>query len=171
MQEDAGNEYQNLAIGSDFSVVLMATQMTAETDSFDDQYDFDASYTAETDAFKTALAAAKAGDTVTLNLTHDAYLGAGESILAPEGVDMVINGNGHTIFADGATHVIAGKLDCDITINDLTIVGKTKDDAIISQNNGVGGVNIVMNNVKVNLTDIKGVNWPVCLGGNGSAPP
>ena len=169
MQEDAGNEYQNKSIGSSFSIQLLATQLTSEEDSFDDQYDFDASYTAETDAFKTALAAAEAGDTVTLNLTHDAYLGAGESIIAPEGVDMVINGNGHTIFADGATHVIAGKRDCDITINDLTIVGKTKDDAIISQNNGVGGVNIVMNNVKVNLTDIKGVNWPVCLGGNGTA--
>ncbi|MBR2897065.1 MAG: SipW-dependent-type signal peptide-containing protein, partial [Oscillospiraceae bacterium] len=39
MQEDAGNEYQDLAIGSDFSVTLLATQMTAETDSFDNQYD------------------------------------------------------------------------------------------------------------------------------------
>ena len=46
MQESAGNEYQNKSIGSDFSVILMATQLTAETDSFDDQYDFDATYTA-----------------------------------------------------------------------------------------------------------------------------
>ena len=169
MQKTAGNEYQDKSIGTDFSVVLMATQFTAEEDSFDNQYDFDASYTAETDAFKAALDSAKAGDIVTLNLTHDVYLGADENILAPEGVDMVINGNGHTIFADGATHIIAGKRDTDITIKDLTIVGKTKDDAIISQNNGVGGVNIVMENVKVNLTDIKGVNWPVCLGGTGTA--
>ena len=44
MQESAGNEYQDLAIGSDFSVVLVATQLTAETDSFDDQYDKDSEY-------------------------------------------------------------------------------------------------------------------------------
>ena len=170
MQESAGNEYQNKSIGSDFSVVLMATQLTAEEDSFNDQYDFDASYSAETDAFKAALASAQAGDTVTLNLTHDAYLGAGEIIVAPNGVDIVVNGNGHTIYADKATHVIGGKQDTDIVIKDLTIVGKTTDDAIISQNNGEGApVNIVMENVKVNLTDITGINWPVCLGGTGTA--
>ena len=41
---------------------------------------------------------------------------------------------------------------------------------IISQNNGEGApVNIVMENVKVNLTDITGINWPVCFGGTGVA--
>lgn len=44
MQESAGNEYQNKSIGTDFSVVLLATQYTAETDSFDDQYDANALY-------------------------------------------------------------------------------------------------------------------------------
>lgn len=39
MQESAGNEYQNLAIGSDFSVVLMATQDNVEKDAFDENYD------------------------------------------------------------------------------------------------------------------------------------
>jgi len=39
MQETASNEYQNLSIGSDFSVILMATQLTYESDSFDNQYD------------------------------------------------------------------------------------------------------------------------------------
>jgi len=40
MQEEAGNEYQNKAIGTDFKVVLMATQLTSEFDSFDNQYDY-----------------------------------------------------------------------------------------------------------------------------------
>lgn len=44
MQESAGNEYQGKSIGSDFSVILMATQLTAEEDSFDDQYDKDATF-------------------------------------------------------------------------------------------------------------------------------
>lgn len=51
MQETAGNEYQDKSIGSDFSVQLLATQLTYESDSFDNQYDVDAKpvvvYTAE----------------------------------------------------------------------------------------------------------------------------
>ena len=44
MQESAGNDYQNKSIGTSFSVQLQATQLTAEDDSFDDQYDKDAEY-------------------------------------------------------------------------------------------------------------------------------
>ena len=44
MQESAGNEYQNLSIGSSFSIQLLATQYTAENDSFGDQYDAEAEY-------------------------------------------------------------------------------------------------------------------------------
>ena len=39
MREDAGNEYQDLAIGTNFSVILMATQDNIEKDSFDESYD------------------------------------------------------------------------------------------------------------------------------------
>ena len=41
MQETANNDYQNLSIGSDFRVELIATQAAYENDSFDDQYDAD----------------------------------------------------------------------------------------------------------------------------------
>ncbi len=44
MQEDADNEYQNLSIGTDFSVQVFATQLTYEKDSFDEQYDVEATY-------------------------------------------------------------------------------------------------------------------------------
>ncbi len=44
MQESAGNEYQNLSIGSDFAVQLVATQLTYEEDSFGPDYDANASY-------------------------------------------------------------------------------------------------------------------------------
>lgn len=44
MQESAGNEYQNLSIGSDFKVILTATQLEAERDSFDEIYDKDSEY-------------------------------------------------------------------------------------------------------------------------------
>lgn len=39
MQETAGNEYQNKSIGSDFSIILYATQMNYEEDSFGSDYD------------------------------------------------------------------------------------------------------------------------------------
>ena len=39
MQESADNKYQDMSIGSDFSVQLLATQLAAESDSFDNQYD------------------------------------------------------------------------------------------------------------------------------------
>lgn len=42
MQESANNDYENKSIGTDFSLKLVATQMTYEGDSFDDQYDADA---------------------------------------------------------------------------------------------------------------------------------
>ena len=44
MRENAGNEYQNKEIGSDFVIQLLATQLTAETDGFDDQYDANAEF-------------------------------------------------------------------------------------------------------------------------------
>ena len=44
MQETAGNEYQDLSIGSEFAVQLLATQLTFEDDSFNNQYDKDAVY-------------------------------------------------------------------------------------------------------------------------------
>ncbi len=44
MREDAGNEYQEMSIGSSFSIQLLATQATAENDSWGDDYDADAEY-------------------------------------------------------------------------------------------------------------------------------
>ena len=44
MRESAGNEYQNKAIGTNFTVQLLATQLTEEKDSFDDQYDLGAEF-------------------------------------------------------------------------------------------------------------------------------
>ena len=45
MQESAGNEYQNLTIGNTgFRVQLLATQLTYEEDSFDENYDVDSEF-------------------------------------------------------------------------------------------------------------------------------
>jgi len=66
MQESAGNEYQNLAIGSDFSVELFATQLTYEKDSFDNQYDKDAVIAATAEEAQAALDNAVPGTTIYL---------------------------------------------------------------------------------------------------------
>ena len=44
MQESAGNEYMNKSIGASFTIQVLATQLTYEPDSFDNQYDADAQY-------------------------------------------------------------------------------------------------------------------------------
>lgn len=44
MQENAGNQYQNKSIGSQFTIQLVATQDTVESDSFDNKYDAGAEY-------------------------------------------------------------------------------------------------------------------------------
>lgn len=46
MQESAGNEYQNLDLGGAFDIQVLATQLTYETDNFDNQYDKDSEYPA-----------------------------------------------------------------------------------------------------------------------------
>ncbi len=42
MREGVGNEYQDMTLGTDFSIQVLATQFTYEKDTFDDQYDKDA---------------------------------------------------------------------------------------------------------------------------------
>jgi len=42
MREEAGNEYQGLDLGGAFDIQIIATQLTYESDSFDNQYDADA---------------------------------------------------------------------------------------------------------------------------------
>ena len=44
MQESAGNEYQDIAVGASFNIKLVATQLTYEEDSYDETYDESAKY-------------------------------------------------------------------------------------------------------------------------------
>ena len=166
MQESAGNEYQNKSIGSDFSVILMATQLTAESDSFDDQYDKDAKYTAEIDQLKAKLATAQSGDTVEYALTHDAYIDS--MIKVPNGVTLVLNGNGHQAIVNTAYPFYVNN--ANIQMNDLTITGKatyaifTKG-SLWDYNGNNATVNASFNNVTVDLD--KADNYPVVFNGIG----
>ena len=166
MQESAGNQYQNKSIGTDFSVIVLATQATAEEDSFNDQYDFDATYTAEIDQLKAKLATAQSGDTVEYALTHDAYIDS--MIKVPNGVTLVLNGNGHQAIVNTAYPFYVHN--ANIQMNDLTITGKatyaifTKG-AIWDYNGNNATVNASFNNVTVDLD--KADNYPVVFNGIG----
>lgn len=166
MQESAGNQYQNKSIGTDFSVIVLATQATAEEDSFDDQYDKDAKYTAEIDQLKAKLATAQSGDTVEYALTHDAYIDS--MIKVPNGVTLVLNGNGHQAIVNTAYPFYVHN--ANIQMNDLTITGKatyaifTKG-AIWDYNGNNATVNASFNNVTVDLD--KADNYPVVFNGIG----
>ena len=44
MRTDAGNEYQDLTLGTNFDITILATQATSESDSFGNDYDADAKW-------------------------------------------------------------------------------------------------------------------------------
>lgn len=103
MQEEAGNKYKNKSLGTTFSVQLLATQLTAESDSFDDQYDADAEYPVlVSTADELAAALAQGGNVV---LQKD--IAADTQINIPAGVSVNLDMNGKTITAPaGATCAI-----------------------------------------------------------------
>lgn len=100
MQESAGNKYQDMSIGSEFAIQLVATQYTEERDSFDNQYDKDAEYPIVSNAaFSDALAAG--GNVV---------LGGDVNLAADITKDVNINLNGYTI-APTYSHELSGGAD------------------------------------------------------------
>lgn len=110
MKEEAGNEYQNKTIEG-ISITVVATQLDAENDSFDNTYDADAEYpVASIEELQEAINNAEDGDV--LSFTSDIV----GDITIPQNsdVDFTINGNGNElkgkILVDGksATYTTAG---------------------------------------------------------------
>lgn len=129
MQEEAGNEYKNLSIGAEsFTVQLLATQLTYEEDSFDDQYDAEAVYpVANIEDFQAALEESEDGDII--QFVKDF---AGDVTL-PQKKDtkITIDGNNQnfagTLLVDGksATQTTAG-----VTIKNVNFTTATADACI-----------------------------------------
>jgi len=94
MQESAGNEYQGLDLGGAFDIQILATQFTYEKDSFDDQYDKNASYPGEANTVSELIEALKAGKNVRLGADIDLAGVTWESIASYSGT---FDGAGHTI--------------------------------------------------------------------------
>ncbi|MBQ8505873.1 MAG: hypothetical protein IJ466_00330 [Clostridia bacterium] len=102
MQESAGNDYQNLSLGDDFTVQLLATQLAYEEDNFGSDYDADSVKTLSISGETTSEAvAASLKDTDGM-------------ILTGEGIEStMILSSGDTVEADN------------LTITDLTIKADT----------------------------------------------
>ena len=97
MQENAGNEYQGLSIGSSFSVQVVASQLASEEDSFDDKYDENATYPANISVSKTVSKDAdnKTTEDVAITYVDDASAVSKVEVIVPEG----------TLLEDDAAHL------------------------------------------------------------------
>lgn len=144
MQETAGNEYQEMELGT-FDIRVLATQATVEEDSFDEQYDKDAEYIKPMSDISNLLKlfndAAVGTEDVVIDLTED-FDGTNWTAIDSQGYsgvkNVTINGNGHTIYnmhSPLLTGSFAG--DGTVTINDLNIEGANMTLAKIG-NLGVG---------------------------------
>ena len=129
MDEDAPNEYMDQEIS--FDIVVLATQLAAEEDSFDENYDADAEYydptaPVEVASFEDLQAAVNAGKKVTL--TADITATGNAALVVPENTSATIDLNGYTYTSkDGgspnwmAIHIKDGAT---LTVNDSVGTGK-----------------------------------------------
>ena len=158
MQETAGNEYQDKSIGDDFTIQLLATQLAAESDSFDNQYDADATFGTyiELEAgadLLAAMASAEADMPLTIKLNGDVEWPTeghrGENDITPAS-SIVIDGNGYTITATGSGVTPLGDQTAPMTLKNVKIV-----DNSVSYNEGaweltyleMGGTRLTCENV------------------------
>lgn len=106
MQENAGNEYQDLTVGGSFAVQLLATQLARESDDIDSNYDANAEYDAHvSNAADLAEAIADGGVTVLMNdidlsaIATYSRAANDVTLTIPAGVDAVIDLNGYKLTA------------------------------------------------------------------------
>lgn len=141
MQETAGNEYQNLTIGSEFSIVLFATQYTSESDSFNNQYDAGAELPVVTSVDSQAeLNAAISAGADTVYLAEGTYKLPGTT-----NNEIALIGNGETVidlsYATGQS--LSGT---DITLENLIVTGSNENYTGLQHVGNVVYNNVVFNN-------------------------
>jgi hypothetical protein len=170
MQESAGNEYINKSIGTDFSVIFLATQVAHEEDGLGtNDYDNDASYVDTYANNEASLAKALANGgavaltadvavsnvlTVAADTTiylngHDLDASANTSrpFNVADGVKLTINAEGAEIKAGkyGFVNVPAGN-DATVVINGGNFTANTDNGSFIKAR-GTGNIVVTLNNV------------------------
>ena len=128
MDEEAGNEYQGGEVN--FDLTVLATQLASESDSFNNQYDKDATYGSyiELEAGADLLAALKSAEAdlpVTIKLNGNVEWPTeghlGENDITPAS-SIVIDGNGYTITATGSGVTPLGDVEAPMTLKNVKIV-------------------------------------------------
>ena len=155
MQESAGNEYQNMSlVDGGFSVRLLATQLTKESDSFNDQYDADSQYpvlvATETELVE-ALGASK-----NVVLKNDIALTDDTTVLLTSGTESVLDLNGHTLSGEN-TRTATHNLLIDVNGATLDIKNGTVEMTHTGTNmawNGAATIIDVTNNGVLNLSNV-----------------
>ncbi len=110
MQTTAGNEYQELSIGSGFTLQILATQYTYEPDSFDETYDANAQYPTAIingNAITRALTAADFTENSTIELIEPFT----EEVTLPDGITVIGNGNEIHANISGAKNITLENVD------------------------------------------------------------
>ena len=162
MKDDAGNEYQGLSIDG-IGITVVATQDTYEKDSFNNQYDKDATYpVTDNKGLKDAINNATDGSTVLITSgeytlsdpaeTSKIEIPAGATIAGAGADNTTLNVNNDKIAKDN------------VTLKDMTIKGSG------SQETG-GTLNVNGNNTTIENIDYKGdgnIAIAVSTGGSNS---
>ncbi len=185
MQESAGNTYEDKSIGTNFSVVVYATQVGAESDSFDNTYDNGAVYDDEVQLESQPWHELDAVHTDTV-VDGGGYTFAEEyqEIALVAEADVTIKGvtfqNGLTLYTDSDANGTITLENCTIYLNDGN--GNTSNSTLIQHYADYGlyigaispNVSYVFKNCKFSAYDThtytnndKGYN--VYIGGNYSA--
>ena len=104
MQDTADNKYQNLSIGGAFDIRIEATQYATESDSFDNQYDTNATTSHLVSDIKDLIDACNKGGefvlTEDINLTTDNVQFRSGNYITAILKDVTLDLNGHTITVD-----------------------------------------------------------------------
>jgi len=130
MQEEAGNDYQNLTL-EDITITVYATQDTVEYDSFDDQYDKDApldfvSVSSQTE-LQNAINAAAPGKDVNISLEGDVTIEdtlyvIGKEVGTKVG-DVTIQANGKTFTSTKEKGTRCLRIEYTNVEREITIIG------------------------------------------------
>ncbi len=105
MQETAGNDYQGMSLGGVFDIQILATQLTYEEDSFDNQYDKDATLDFAPVSNANELRVALANNETNIVLTKDIIVDDTFTV----DYNANINGGGNAIYRTDGTSFMSSR--------------------------------------------------------------
>ena len=160
-EDKNGNKIADITVATNKFTALDAVAVASVTDSEGKETKYG--------TVAEALAAAEAGDTITLFADVEA------SEVIEIGKSLTINGNGHKITSSASRVIRVTTNDVEVTLNDVNMVSTavrvgTSDVRGISIDAGLSNVKLTLNNCSVDFTDASANDWAyaVNVSGNGT---